>query len=81
MAQEVQLWQPGAIPEGLLLALRSTRKPLILTHIYPDGDALGSCVATEVEEERRGARGPGRVWGRQVRRCAAMRGHRQAGPN
>ena len=45
MAQEVQLWQPGAIPEGLLLALRSTRKPLILTHIYPDGDALGSCVA------------------------------------
>lgn len=45
MTQESQLWEPGAIPEGLLAALRSTRHPLILTHIYPDGDALGSSVA------------------------------------
>jgi phosphoesterase RecJ-like protein len=45
MAREAQLWEPGAIPEGLLAALRSTRQPLILTHIYPDGDALGSSIA------------------------------------
>jgi phosphoesterase RecJ-like protein len=45
MVQEVHLWEPGTIPEGLLTALRSTRQPLILTHIYPDGDALGSSVA------------------------------------
>lgn len=45
MPEESQLWKPGKIPDGLLTALQSTRQPLILTHIYPDGDALGSSVA------------------------------------
>jgi len=29
-------------PEGLLARLESTRRPVLLTHIYPDGDAVGS---------------------------------------
>ena len=32
-------------PADLLEALRGCRRPVIVTHIYPDGDALGSSVA------------------------------------
>lgn len=35
------LWAP---PADLLDAVRSARRPLLLTHIYPDGDGVGSCL-------------------------------------
>ncbi len=56
MTEESMLWQPGEIPAGLLEALRATRQPLILTHIYPDGDALGSSVAMHRSLSQMGAR-------------------------
>ncbi|MEO2149301.1 MAG: bifunctional oligoribonuclease/PAP phosphatase NrnA [bacterium] len=39
------LWHPGEIPAALLEALKGAKRPLILTHVYPDGDALGSAVS------------------------------------
>ncbi len=44
-----------APPAPLLEALRSARRPLLCTHIYPDGDALGSSVALSYILQRRGA--------------------------
>ncbi len=36
---------PFEPPEELIIALRAARKPFLCTHIYPDGDAVGSTVA------------------------------------
>jgi len=42
-------------PAALLEALRSARRPFLCTHIYPDGDALGSAVALSYILRRGGA--------------------------
>ena len=55
MIIETPLWQPGEIPAGLIEALKNSRCPLILTHIYPDGDALGSAVSIHRTLEKLGA--------------------------
>lgn len=45
MSRDESAWSPGEIPDELIQALNDCQNPLILTHIYPDGDALGSAVA------------------------------------
>ncbi len=45
MASDRKPWLPGPVPDPLLTALRATKNPLLLTHIYPDGDALGSAIS------------------------------------
>jgi len=56
MSSGIQLWEPGPVPSGLLAALRKSKQPLILTHIYPDGDALGSAVSMHRTLQQLGAR-------------------------
>ena len=45
MSSSESSWSPGEIPDELISALHQCQNPLILTHIYPDGDALGSAIA------------------------------------
>jgi len=45
MTADEYSWSPGEIPANLVNALENCQKPLILSHIYPDGDAMGSAVA------------------------------------
>lgn len=47
---------PFSPPPALLDALRAARRPFLCTHIYPDGDALGSTVAlARILRDRTGA--------------------------
>ena len=48
-------WSPGEIPPDLIERLKNCQKPLILTHIYPDGDALGSAVGMHRALQQLGA--------------------------
>ena len=45
MSSSESSWSPGEIPDELISALHQCQNPLILTHIYPDGDALGSAIS------------------------------------
>ena len=45
MSSSESSWSPGEIPDELIRALHQCQNPLILTHIYPDGDALGSAIS------------------------------------
>ena len=45
MSSSESSWSPGDIPDELISALKQCQNPLVLTHIYPDGDALGSAIS------------------------------------
>lgn len=52
-AQRTAAYEP---PPGVCDAFRTARRPIVVTHVYPDGDAIGSQLALARALRRRGAK-------------------------
>lgn len=52
-ARQTTAFEP---PPGVCDAFRTTRRPIVATHVYPDGDAIGSQLALARALRRRGAK-------------------------